>query len=85
MGRVPAPEGRLMGGAARSAASSVCARGSIHSPQKCMCALLDIYNKVIPTPLTRREAVSEGQISNLAVGRQDASLSFTRARGAPDH
>ena len=72
-----------MVGAARSAASSVRARGS-SSPQKCMCALLDIYNKVALTN-TGREAVSEGQISNLAVGRQDASLSFTRARGAPDH
>ena len=75
-----------MVGAARSAASSVRARGSIHSPQKCMCALLDIYNKVaLHLTNTGREAVSEGQISNLAVGRQDASLSFTRARGAPDH
>ena len=74
-----------MVGAARSAASSVRARGS-SSPQKCMCALLDIYNKVaLHLTNTGREAVSEGQISNLAVGRQDASLSFTRARGAPDH
>ena len=75
-----------LGGAARSAASSVRAGAYENAYVRSLIPKRQ-HTPTRHTPRLHGEsgAVSEGQISNLAVGRQDASLSFTRARGAPDH
>ena len=71
---------RLQAGSTINIVANICNERRQH-PTSTVATFRSTFSQMV----SESGAVSEGQISNLAVGRQDASLSFTRARGAPDH